>query len=186
MPFNINEFKSGLRYGGARNSLFQVFITNPVNPTADIKVPIQCRAATLPQRVITKTPIAYFGRAIHEPGVVAAYEDWAVTIYNDEDYLIKNALEEWSHTINSPIGNIRRTPTSESTLIKSTADVYHYSKTGQILRHYKFNGIWPISVGQIDLNWQSEDIMEYQVVFAVDEWVPGEKSTTGFAGGLNI
>ena len=39
MAFNINEFKSQLVGGGARSSLFQVQILNPVAPEADFKVP---------------------------------------------------------------------------------------------------------------------------------------------------
>ena len=48
MAFNINEFKSQLTGGGARPSLFQVQILNPVAPEADFKVPFMVRAAGLP------------------------------------------------------------------------------------------------------------------------------------------
>ena len=48
MAFNINEIRSQLTFGGARNSLFQVTIQNPVNGVADIKVPFLVRAAQIP------------------------------------------------------------------------------------------------------------------------------------------
>ena len=39
MAFNVNEFAGALKSGGARNSLFQVNITNPINGVADATVP---------------------------------------------------------------------------------------------------------------------------------------------------
>lgn len=38
MAFNINQFKSELVGGGARPTLFQCQITNPIAPEADIKL----------------------------------------------------------------------------------------------------------------------------------------------------
>ena len=37
MAFNINEIKSQMALGGARPSLFQVSLTNPVNAAGDLK-----------------------------------------------------------------------------------------------------------------------------------------------------
>ena len=35
MPFNITEFQGNLPFGGARPSLFEVTMTNPINASAD-------------------------------------------------------------------------------------------------------------------------------------------------------
>ena len=48
MAFNINDIRAQLTLGGARPALFQVIISNPVNPVADIKVPFLCKVAQLP------------------------------------------------------------------------------------------------------------------------------------------
>ena len=45
MAFNINQFKSELVGGGARPTLFQCQVTNPISNVADIKVPFMIRAA---------------------------------------------------------------------------------------------------------------------------------------------
>ena len=52
MAFNINEFKSQLTGGGARSNLFQVQLLNPVDSTADFKVPFMAKAAQLPASTI--------------------------------------------------------------------------------------------------------------------------------------
>jgi hypothetical protein len=186
MAFNIDVFRSAFRYGGARSNLFQVKLTNPVNGQGDQNFTLMCRAASIPQKDTNAIPVSYFGRNIKVAGVTQNYADWDVTVYNDEDYSIRNALEEWVHAINSPIGNIRRLPTSEQTLYKSIADVTHYSQTGNVLREYKFNGIWPTAVSSMQLDWGQDDVTSFNVTFSVDYWTIGDSSTTGFAGGVDI
>ena len=68
-------------------------------------------------------------------------------------------------------------------LYKSTAQVQQFSKTGVPIREYTFNGIFPVEVSTIDLDWNATDsIQEFQVTFAYDWWeVSG--GTTGDAGG---
>jgi hypothetical protein len=53
MAFNINEIKSQLTFGGAKASLFQVQITNPINGLADLKTPFMVQAAALPGKTYT-------------------------------------------------------------------------------------------------------------------------------------
>lgn len=96
MAFNINEIRSQLTLGGARNSLFSVQITNPVNGIADIKVPFMVRATTIPEATLGVIEVPYFGRKIRLAGD-RTYGTWTVQVLNDEDFLIRNALEEWSN-----------------------------------------------------------------------------------------
>lgn len=183
MSFNVNEIKSQLTFGGARPTLFQVTFQNPANSIADIKVPFMCEATQLPASTIGVTPIPYFGRVIKLAGD-RVVSDWAVTIINDEDFLIRNALEEWSNRINSFQGNLRSFGSASPLLYKSQAQVTQYSKTGVPIRVYQFNGIWPISIGDIGLSWSDRDAIErFNVTFAVDYWeVSG--GITGQAGGV--
>jgi hypothetical protein len=46
------------------------------------------------------------------------------------------------------------------------AEVKQYSKTGQVVRVYRFTGIWPEQISQINLDWhQVNTIEEFQVRF---------------------
>jgi hypothetical protein len=183
MAFNVNEIKSQLTFGGARPTLFQVTFQNPANSIADIKVPFMCEATQIPSSTVGVTPIPYFGRVIKLAGD-RVVSDWAVTIINDEDFLIRNALEEWSNRINSFQGNLRSFGSASPLLYKSQAQVTQYSKTGLPIRTYQFNGIWPISIGDIGLSWSDQNAIErFNVTFAVDYWeVSG--GITGQAGGV--
>lgn len=183
MAFNINEIKSQMLFDGARPSLFQVTIQNPANSVADVKLPFMCEAAQLPQAEVGTVLVPYFGRQIKLAGD-RTYLDWTVTIINDEDFLIRNAMEEWSNKINSFQGNIRAFGSASPLLYKSQAQVIQYSKTGVPIRTYQLNGIFPTTIAAIDLAWATQNEVErFQVTFAVDYWeVSG--GITGNAGGV--
>jgi hypothetical protein len=182
MAFNINEIRSQLTLGGARNSLFQVQITNPVNGIGDIKVPFLARATSIPEANLGVIEVPYFGRKIRLAGD-RTYGTWTVQILNDEDFLIRNALEEWSNKIQTFEGNIRDLGSASPLQYKQTARVTQFSKTGTPLREYKFNGIFPTSISTIEMDWNATDtIEEFQATFAYDWWVVS--GATGDAGGI--
>lgn len=182
MAFNVNEIRSHLALGGARNTLFQVQFTNPANSIADIKVPFMIRAAQLPSSTLGLIEVPYFGRKIRLAGD-RSFGEWTVTVMNDEDFLIRNALEEWSNRINTMQGNLRSFGAASPLLYKSTAQITQFSKTGVPLRTYQFNGIFPVDISAIEMDWNAVDqIEEFSVTFAYDWWeVSG--GVTGQGGG---
>jgi hypothetical protein len=183
MAFSINDIVSQMQYGGARPALFQATITNPVNATGDLKAPFMIRATQLPEFTVGVINVPYFGREIKLAGG-RKFGEWNVTVFNDEDYLVRNSMENWSNAINLLENNITSLGTSAPLEYKSQALVNHFGKDGQILRTYQFNGIWPSAVSAMDLDWQNADaIQEFQVTFQYDSFaVVGGK--TGNAGGV--
>jgi T4-like virus tail tube protein gp19 len=183
MAFNVNEIRSQLTLGGARGSLFQVTFSNPANSIADIKVPFMVRTAQLPESTLGTIEVPYFGRKIRLAGD-RSFSDWTVTVINDEDFLIRNALEEWSQRISGHQSNLRAFGSASPLLYKSTAEVTQFSKTGVPIRTYRFNGIFPTSISSIDLNWGDVDsIEEFSVTFQYDWWevsggITGDAGTT--------
>ena len=182
MAFNINEIRAQLQGGGARPSLFQVRIQNPVNPTADVKLPFLCQAASIPGSILGVVEVPYFGRKIKLAGD-RIFQEWAVTIINDEDFLIRNAMEEWSGAINKHRANVRTAGAPID--YKSTGQVIQYSKAGVPIREYTVDGIWPQDITPIELDWNATDTLElFQVTFQMDLWeVSG--GVTGNAGGAS-
>jgi hypothetical protein len=181
MAFNVSDFRGQLEFGGARSSLFEVQIFNPVNAAGDLKTPFMVRAAQLPGATVGTVPISYFGRQIKVAGN-RTFDAWTVTIINDEDFLIRNAIEEWNNQINTYEGNLRATGDNPSSY-KSTAVVNQFSKGGEVLRTYEFDGLWCSDIAPIDLSWDVEGIQEYAVTFQYDYWrVQG--GSTGNAGGV--
>lgn len=179
---NINEFKAGLPFGGARNTLFQVTITNPVNSAGDLRTPFNVTAASLPPLSLGQVKVPYMGRSIPLAGD-RVYPPWNVTVINDEDFLIRNAMENWNNAINTFEGNVNAFATDSPNEYKSQAQVFQYNKRNQIIRTYQFNGIWPAEITEIELDWGATDrIQSFQVVFAYDNW--SVSGVTGNAGGV--
>lgn len=165
MAFNINEMRSQLVYGGARQNLFQVRISNPANNAGDLKTPFMVQTAQIPESQLGVIPVFYFGRAMKLPGD-RVFGDWTVTVLNDEDFLIRNAMEEWSNRINRLEANVR-----DIGRYKSNATVIQYSKDGSPIREYRFDGIFPSVISPIDLDWGTTDQIEsFQVTFSYDYW----------------
>ena len=166
MAFNINEFKSQLTGGGARSNLFQVQILNPVDSTADFKVPFMASASLLPASNVAEQTINYFGRVIKYAGA-RTFDSWTVTIINDEDFLVRNAMEAWMNGIVSHDTNLQSLPQD----YKSNALITQYSKNGDPLRTYKFEGLFPTSVAAQAMNWETDGIQSFDVTFSYDLWM---------------
>jgi hypothetical protein len=170
MAFNIQEIRSQLALGGARNSLFQVQIANPANGAGDIKVPFMVKAAQIPASTLGMIEVPYFGRKIKIAGD-RTFAEWTVTVINDEDFLIRNAMEQWMNSINSHAGNIREFGSASPLLYKSNAQITQFSKTGVPIREYTFNGMFPTEVSAIEMAWETTDaIEEFTVTFQYDFW----------------
>lgn len=189
MPFNINYFKAnGPVYGGARPSLFNVYLSVPnslgIDQVSVEKFTFSCKASELPAFDVRKVEIGYFGRMIKVAGD-REIADWSVEVLNDEDFSVRSLFEKWSNGLNRLISNVRD-PNLAMEQYKVDMDVVQYSKDGGIIRSYQAQGAWPMSVGAIKLDWDGQNQVEYfPVTFAVDLFVPVVESSDKKAGGVN-
>lgn len=189
MAFNINQFKAnGLVYGGARPSLFEVIVSPP--PTLGLegislnKFSFVARAAELPASKVSSFDVNYFGRAIKLAGD-RTFDDWTVTVLNDEDFSVRAMFEKWLNAINSMITNIRN-PVLFEEGYKSVVDINQYAKDGEIIRSYQLIGAFPTNVAAIALDWgQKNQTEEFGVTFSYDYWIPIVESSSKKAGGVN-
>jgi hypothetical protein len=176
MAFNVDQFRAQLTGDGARPNLFQVQMSVPAfagSAQAGQKLTFMCNAAQLPESTIGVTPAYYFGREVKIAGN-RTYADWTVQVINDEDFLIRNAMELWHSNINGPVGN-RRATVAETVDngYGINATVIQYGKDGSTIKQYQFVGMWPTNISNIDLNWQSNDqLEEFSLTFAYQYYIP--------------
>ena len=132
------------------------------------------KTAGLPASNLGSYTVPYFGRQVKYGGD-RTFEDWTVTVINDEDFAVRNALEAWSNAVNSHDSNTRALPQS----YKSNGIVTQYSKNGSPLRTYIFEGLYPVTIDSIPLSWETVDtIEEFGVTFQYDLWrVEGSTGT---------
>ena len=181
----ISNFKSALIGGGARPNLFEVELTtlpNGVSWDAD-KFRYMCKASSLPASNIAAIDVPFRGRIFKVAGD-RTIENWSVTVINDEDFKIRNAFEEWMQLIAKLDNNLGATNPSSYMV---DADVYQLGRGGKagarsnssagevstVLKQYKMQGIFPISLAAIDLSYDTGDtIEEFAVEFAVQSFNP--------------
>lgn len=191
MPFNINQFRSAMSLDGARPNLFECRINFPSvaretsrTGSDGLSVASQfsffCRAAQLPGSTVNAIPVPYFGREVKFAGN-RLFTEWTVTILNDENFRVRNALELWMNGLNSHRNNIRNANFESPLGYQRNGTVIQYGKGGNSLKSYTFIGMFPIDVSPIELDWGANDtIEEYAVTFAYQWWeVTVAESATG-------
>lgn len=185
MAFSIQDFRSQMVLDGARPNLFECTLTFPVNVIANPngvqeKFTFFARAAQIPGSTVNQVPVNYFGRELKFAGN-RVFTEWTVTVLNDEDFKLRNAFEQWMNGLNSHRNNLRNPGMVSSFDYQQDGYVKQYGKTGEVLKAYKFIGLFPIDLTPIEVDWAANDTMEeYAVTFAYQWWetLPGDQAAT--------
>ena len=173
---SIVDFKQKLTGGGARSNLFEVEIEYPENisVTTGAEGPkefgkFMIKSAEIPASNLGNIPVPFRGRVLPIAGD-RTFDPWTVTIINDTNFRIREAMEVWSNSIND-------LQTSQGTInpadYQTSAKVKQLSRKGgvdpgaiDVLREYRFEGIYPNVVSSIPLDYGATDqIEEFQVTF---------------------
>jgi hypothetical protein len=192
MAFAVSEFKSNLKQGGARPSLFKVKLQYPNRIIAPpTKSEFLIKATTIPASTIGSYDVFYHGKAIHVAGD-RSFDTWDTTIINDEDFGIRNTLESWmasisNHKLNTRDKGVFDTSEGDVAKYKTTLQVQQFSKAGDDLRTYIFNGAWPSSLSTINLDWGTQEIEEFTCTWMYDSWfVSGDNASSNLAQNVDV
>ena len=180
MAFSISKFRGGaLSKSGARANLFDVMLTGSAAQSFGVNTTefqFACKAANIPAMAVGVVEVPYFGRVVKVPGN-KTFDNWSVTVINDEDFRLRNGFEKWMAAMGTHESNIVNIgagfDSSGTGDLFGSATVKHYGKKGEnvVLAEYEFTNIFPVSVGEIALDWSSNDaIEEITVEFAYDYW----------------
>ena len=179
MAFAVTEFKSNLKQGGARPSLFNVEFQYPsgisTRPSPPDQASFLVKATTIPASTIGSYDVYYHGKAIKVAGD-RTFDTWDTTIINDEDFGIRNSLEYWmnsisNHKLNTRDKEVFNTSEGDIAKYKSTLKVHQFGKDGEEKRTYTFVGAWPSALSTINLDWATaSEIEEYTCTWVYDSW----------------
>ena len=176
MAFALTEFKSNLKQGGARPSLFSVEIQYPqglrLPPTAS---KFLIKGTTIPASTIGTHEIFFHGKAIKVAGD-RTFDTLDTTIINDEDFGIRATLEKWidfisDHKLNKRVDQWKGQ--GETAEYKGEVIISQYSKAGESLHHYHLIGAFPSALSTINLDWGTQEIEEFTCTWTYDRWMPG-------------
>ena len=191
---SIVDFKQKLTGGGARSNLFEVEIEYPIEITVDTSGngpkefgKFMIKAAEIPASNLGNIPVPFRGRVLPIAGD-RTFDPWTVTIINDTNFKIRDAMEMWSNSIND-------LQTSQGLIdpadYQTSAKVKQLSRNGgnnpgdiTVLREYLFEGIYPNVVSSIPLDYGATDqIEEFQVTFNYLFYSVTDGVTVGNSGG---
>ena len=190
---SITNFRDRLVGGGARPNFFEVNITIPesVSKLGDVDTDMRfmVKAAEIPAANLGNIPVPFRGRVLPVAGD-RTFDPWTVTVINDTSFNIRDAMEQWSNSINDLQfdGGITNPANYQTdafvTQLGRVNDNKGTLSTGvdnmQQIRQYKFFGIYPSVVSSIPLDYGATDsIEEFQVTFNYIYWTveSGQKIT---------
>ena len=187
----LADFKGKLSGGGARPNLFDVELTNVPFATgwdADV-FQFMAKATALPAQNIAAIDVPFRGRTFKVAGD-RTIDNWTVTVINDESFNLRNAFEQWTQGIANLNDNMGAT---NPNAYMTNATVFQLGrgetkdsmgpggKDRSVLKAYEFVNVFPITVGDIALSYESSDtIEEFDVEFAVQSinLLPAKRETT--------
>jgi hypothetical protein len=182
---NISDFKAQLIGGGARANQFRVELAFPTyvaaGPVVGVKSQFLCKAAQLPASTVENVPLQYRGRAVNIAGE-RTFAPWTITVYNDTDFAIRNAMENWSNGIqNLTTTNGRVNPRDYQVDLL----VHQLDRNGAIVKTYKFVDAYPTEIGAIALDFDSANTVEtFDVTFQYNYWTSDTAEGAGI--GVNV
>ena len=181
---SITNFRDRLVGGGARPNFFEVNITLPgsVSKFADVDTDMRfmIKAAEIPAANVGNIPVPFRGRVLPVAGD-RTFDPWTVTVINDTSFNIRDAMEQWSNSINDLQfdGGITNPANYQTEAFvtqlgrvnDNSGQLSNGSDNMQQIRQYKFFGIYPNTVSSIPLDYGATDqIEEFQVTFNYIYW----------------
>ena len=97
--------------------------------------------------------VPFSGRKLKVSGD-RTFDDWNITVINDVSFGLRKSFEEWSERIqnhNYALGSNTLNDYFASAIVRQL------DRDGQQLRAYRFEGIWPQTVSEIGLDFDSTD-----------------------------
>ena len=180
---NIADFKANMTGGGARPNQVRVDLAFPSYVTGGRVAAVQgqflCKAAQLPASTLENLPIQYRGRAVNF-AAERTFAPWTVTVYNDTDFGIRNAIERWQNGIQEYATTSGRTNPND---YQADLLVTQLDRNGAGVKQYKFVDSFPLSIGIVQLDYDTTNAIEtFDVEFQYNFFT----SNTSESGGLGV
>ena len=164
--FNVERFKSALTNGGARPNQFAVQLSFPTyvagQAIAVARAPFLVSVAELPGQTVNPAVVQYRGREVKFVGD-RVYAPWTITVLNDAEMSIRNAVEQWMAGMEDYATKIGRNQPFE---YQKDADIFQLDRNGNILKSYKLVNAFPVDLSPVGLDFGANDqISSFTVTF---------------------
>lgn len=159
----VDDFKSKLRGGGARPNLFKATINFPGYANGDAELTsFLCETAQMPGSTMGTIVVPFRGRQLKMAGD-RTFAEWTVSIINDTDFAVRNAMERWMNGMNAHSAN---TGLANPVLYETDLKVEQLDRAGESIKEYVFRGSFPVDLSPIDVGYGlTDDIERFTVTF---------------------
>lgn len=167
----IDDFRATLVGGGARPSQFRVDLNFPnfiSTGNASINAgSFLVKASSLPASIVSPIDVPFRGRIAKIAGE-RQFQNWNVTVLNDNNFLIRNAMEIWSASV---LEHAHTNGLVAPRTYVVDMQVTQLDRNDNPLKTYIFHNCWPQVVSEIGLDFGNTGaIEEFNVEFSVDYW----------------
>lgn len=156
---DIAGFRASVISGLVRPNTFRVELNFPSfvsgSTPAAVLGQFHCKAAQLPASTFNPIPVFYQGRSINVAGE-RQFDPWTVIVYN-ENFIIRDAMQRWSHGINNISNN---TGVIQPALYQTDILVKQLGRNGDVLKTIKLVDAMPIQVSPIELDFENNAQVE--------------------------
>lgn len=178
MPqFNLNQFRSTVK-SVARSQYFTVDIPR----VGDLNVVTAlARSTSLPAITRTAQDVAFRGLNMRITGV-PEFPEWTVSYLCTEDHSARQAHIEWQELQYD-------TPSLTTNVHANYKDdevkVFHLNGRHQDVFSYRFFGMFPTQVGEMQVAQEGGDLMTFDVTYSYDYFLQGVGSAANGFKGVN-
>lgn len=128
-----------------------------------------CKGATIPSETVGEVLLGYQSQKLKLAGD-REFDDWTVTVYSTEEWKVRNDIEKWVKLINDPETNLKSDHAAYMTDLKITQK----SVQDTDVAIYILKGAWPTSIGEITLDWESNDeVATFDITFKYQYFTRG-------------
>jgi len=119
----------------------------------------------------------YRGRQVNFAGE-RSFQPWTISVYNDNTFAIRNAMEVWSDgALNMNQTNGRVNPRDYQVDLL----VHQMDRNGATVKSYRFADAYPTEIGAITLDYeQNTQIEMFDITFNYNYWT--SNTSTGGSG----
>jgi len=187
-PLSPSTFMSkvGIQGGISTKNKFSVMVTPPQAASLANAPDIQilCHTVTLPGKSFSRTEDRIYGVDVQKPYGIT-FEPVSLSFYNTNNFKARRFWEKWLEWI-QPAGSRNIRYYSE---MIGQIQIYHYSEDvkepvpGEENYVMTLNEAYPMSIEEVELSWENQDVMDFQVQISYKDW--SKKISEGSRGGTS-
>lgn len=157
---NIDIFRAKLK-NASRPNRFKISFLDVIS-NEDLTFFV--KSASIPSKTVGPIEVDWQGMKVKLAGDLT-FADWTCTFINDQEYTVRNTMENWHDLVGNALTNTR----GSVDVYKYPIKIEHLDGMNNVTATYFLIGAFPTEVGEISLEQGANDtVEEFPVTFSFD------------------